>query len=134
MLAVYGDAPLPSGDKRPVRLFPIHDLVFGAHCPALPALPPSQPRTAPPRATLPVVPLRLLSPDTFALLHGYLYTQSLAALAPLCDADLLQLAAHAHRIRGLRSNACELGVVDERLCGAVEETWVHTLSAMQACS
>ncbi|KAJ7216469.1 hypothetical protein GGX14DRAFT_604842 [Mycena pura] len=133
MLAVYGDVPF--GQKRPVSLFPIHDLVFRTHCAALPALPPSlSAGSSSAHATLPVISLRLPSPETFALLHAYLYTHNLAVLAPPCDGDLLQLVAHAHKIHGLWRNACALGVVDERLYDAVEEAWARTLGAMEACS
>ncbi|KAJ7139596.1 hypothetical protein C8R44DRAFT_606082 [Mycena epipterygia] len=138
MLAVYGDAPLAFGQKRPVNLYPIHDLVFGAHCAALPSLPASQPAPCASRATIPVVPLRLPSPETFPLLHAHLYTRQpaalLAALAPPCEADLLRLAAHASKVYGLWHNACALGVVDSQLYDAVEASWERTLAAMQACS
>ncbi|KAJ7173127.1 hypothetical protein C8R43DRAFT_1119930 [Mycena crocata] len=136
--AVYGDAPLTFGQKRHVSLYPFHDLVVGAHCANLPALPASQPSTSSSRTTVPVVPLRLPSPETFPLLHAYLYTQQpetlLAALAPPCEADLLRLATHSHKIHGLWRNACVLGVVDEQLYDIIESSWEQTIAAMQACS
>ncbi|KAJ7120971.1 hypothetical protein C8R44DRAFT_705717 [Mycena epipterygia] len=140
MFAVFGDAPLGFGQKRPVNLYPIHDLVFGAHCTTLPALPASQPTasTSTSHAAIPVVPLRLPSPETFPLLHSHLYMQQpaalLAALAPPCEADLLRLAAHARKVYGLWRNACALGVVDTQLYDIVEASWERTLAAMHACS
>ncbi|KAJ7173135.1 hypothetical protein C8R43DRAFT_1119937 [Mycena crocata] len=136
--AVYGDTPLTFGQKRHVSLYPFHDLVVGAHCANLPALPASQPSTSSSRTTVPVVPLRLPSPETFPLLHAYLYTQQpetlLAALAPPCESDLLRLATHSHKIHGLWRNACVLGVVDEPLYDIIESSWEQTIATMQACS
>ncbi|KAJ7177857.1 hypothetical protein C8R46DRAFT_1075129 [Mycena filopes] len=138
MFAVYNDAPLPLGHKRQVGLFPIHDLVFGTHCTSLPVLPASQKPSSSSHTTVPVVPLRLPSPETFPLLHAYLYTQQpatlLASLARPCETDLLQLAAHANKIRGLWRNACLLGVVDAPLYDVIEASWESTIAAMQACS
>ncbi|KAJ7172967.1 hypothetical protein C8R43DRAFT_874125 [Mycena crocata] len=130
--AVYSDAPLIFGQKRHVSLYPFHDLVIGAHCANLPALPASQPA----HATLPVVPLSLPSPETFSLLHAYLYTPEtlLAALAPPCGSNLLQLAGHAQKIQGLWRNACVLAVVDEQLYDVIESSWERTIATMQACS
>ncbi|KAF8178117.1 hypothetical protein K438DRAFT_2022036 [Mycena galopus ATCC 62051] len=140
MLAVYNDAPLSLGQKRHVSLFPVHDLVLRVHCANLPTLPLSQPSTLS-RATIPVVPLRLPSPETFPLLHAYLYTQQpstlLASLGLPCESDLLRLATHASKIYGLWRNACTLGVVDPQLYDAIEASWENTIAAMaamQACS
>ncbi|KAJ6481821.1 hypothetical protein C8R45DRAFT_1215633 [Mycena sanguinolenta] len=138
MLAVFNDAPLSLGQKRQVGLFPVHDLVLRVHCANLPRLPLSKPSTSSSHATVPVVPLRLPSPETFPLLHAYLYTRDtsslLASLRPSCDADMVQLAMHASRIHGLWRNACALGVVDEQLYDVIETSWYSTLGAMQACS
>ncbi|KAJ6588522.1 hypothetical protein B0H19DRAFT_921767 [Mycena capillaripes] len=138
IFAVYNDAPLALGQKRHVSLFPVHDLVMGVHCANLPALPRSRPSTTSSHATIPVVPLRLPSPETFPLLHAYLYTQQpailLASLAHPCGSDLLQLATHANKIHGLWRNACMLGVVDPRLYDAIESSWESTIAAMQVCS
>ncbi|KAJ7172960.1 hypothetical protein C8R43DRAFT_863110, partial [Mycena crocata] len=132
--AVY-NAPLAFGQKRHVSLYPFHDLVIGAHCANLPALPASQPFPCSARATLPVVPLSLPSPETFSLLHAYLYMQQqpetlLAALAPPCGSNLLQLAGHAQRIQGLWRNACVLAVVDEQLYDVIESSWERSIAAM----
>ncbi|KAF7366433.1 hypothetical protein MSAN_00900200 [Mycena sanguinolenta] len=138
MLAVFNDAPLSFGQKRQVSLFPVHDLVLRVHCTNLPTLPLSQPSTSSSHATVPVIPLRLPSPETFPLLHAYLYTRDsaslLASLRPSCDADMVQLAMHASRIHGLWRNACALGVIDEQLYNVLQTLWSSTLGAMQACS
>ncbi|KAJ7726879.1 hypothetical protein B0H16DRAFT_1591557, partial [Mycena metata] len=138
MFAVYNDAPLPLGHKRQVNLFPIHDLVFSMHCTNLPTLPAARPSSSPSHTTVPVVPLRLPSPETFPLLHAYLYTKQpatlLASLARPCETDLLQLAGHANKILGLWRNACLLGVVDAQLYAVIEASWESTIAAMQACS
>ncbi|KAJ7905119.1 hypothetical protein B0H13DRAFT_1716785 [Mycena leptocephala] len=138
VFAVYSDAPLGFGQKRHVSLFPVHDLVMGAHCVNLPALPTSRPSTTSSRTTIPVVPLCVPSPQTFPLLHAYLYTQQpatlLASLERPCESDLLQLATHANKIHGLWRNACSLGVVDAPLYDAIEASWESTIAAMQACS
>ncbi|KAF7342068.1 hypothetical protein MVEN_01794100 [Mycena venus] len=138
ILAVYNDAPLGFGQKRHVSLFPVHDLVLRVHCAGLPALPLSQPSTSSSHATIPIVPLRLPSPETFPLLHAYLYTHQpatlLASLAHPCVSDLVQLATHASKIHGLWRNACTLGVVDPQLYDVIEASWGSTIAAMQACS
>ncbi|KAJ7614622.1 hypothetical protein DFH06DRAFT_1240915 [Mycena polygramma] len=138
MLAVYNDAQLSLGQKCQVSLFPIHDIVLGVHCTRLPRLPFSRPSTTASHATIPVVPIRLPSPETFALLHAYLYTQQpatlIASLERPCGKDILQLAAHANKIQGLWRNACTLGVVDAPLYEAIEASWDSTIAAMQACS
>ncbi|KAJ7057171.1 hypothetical protein C8F01DRAFT_1028755 [Mycena amicta] len=138
MLAVYTDALCSS--TRAVSLVPVHDIVFAAHCATFPVLPTATSTTDTTSISVPVVPIRLPSPETFSLLHAYLYTQQPSylrtALKTPCDADgdLLRLAAHAHKVHGLWRNACILGVVDERFYEIVEEAWAQTLSAMQACS
>jgi hypothetical protein len=110
MLAIYGDAPLALNQKRQINLYPCHDLVMGAYCTSLPALLPSRPDVTSSHATLPAVLLCLPSPETFAMLHSYLYTQQptylVAALAPPSEADLLHFAAHAAKVHGLWRNAC----------------------------
>ncbi|KAJ7701842.1 hypothetical protein B0H17DRAFT_1327468 [Mycena rosella] len=138
MFAIYGDAPLAFGQKRHVSLFPFHHLVMGVHCAILPTLPASQPIATASHNTIPVVPLRVPSPETFALLHSYMYTQQpailLAALAPPCESDILQLASHATKVHGLWRNACALGVVDSSLYDVLDASWAATIAAMQACS
>ncbi|KAJ7507370.1 hypothetical protein B0H11DRAFT_1971451 [Mycena galericulata] len=138
MFAVYSGASPAFGQKRRISLYPAHDLVFGTHCANLPALPASRPSASSSRATIPVVPLRLPSPETFPLLQSYLYTQQpavlLASLAPPCESDLLRLAMHANKVHGVWHNASVLGVIDEPLYDAIEVSWERTIAAMQACS
>ncbi|KAJ7242112.1 hypothetical protein C8J57DRAFT_1244343 [Mycena rebaudengoi] len=138
MFAVYSNTPLAINQKRRVSLFPIHDIVFGVHCANLPALSFSHSATVSTHKTIPVVPLCIPSPETFPLLHSYLYTRQpetlLSALDRPCETDFLQLASHAMKIHGLWRNACSLGVVDEKLYELIEDAWETTLAAMQAAS
>ncbi|KAJ7777946.1 hypothetical protein DFH07DRAFT_951026 [Mycena maculata] len=138
MFAVYGDASASFGQRPRLTLFPAHDLIFRMHCTKLPALPTSRPSASSSHAALPVVLMRLPSPETFSLLHSYLYTQQpaalLASLAPQCKSDMLHLATHANKIHGLWRNACALGVVDAPLYDAIDASWERTIAAMQACS
>jgi len=109
MLAVHSKATTrPNGSavaqgKRPVTLFPIHDIVLAAYCANLPPLPPStrqivETRSRPSTTTedeamaddssdsdsslqkaqtikLPIVPLCIPNPPTFPILQSYLYTK-----------------------------------------------------------
>ncbi|KAJ7815364.1 hypothetical protein B0H14DRAFT_2847849, partial [Mycena olivaceomarginata] len=137
MLAIYSDAPLALGQKRQISLYPCHDLVMGIYCTRLPKLPLSQSDVACSHATIPVVPICLPSPGTFALLHAYLYTQNpgtLALLTPPQESGLLQLVPHATKVHGLWRNACALGVIAPLLYDVIEESWAKTLTAMRACS
>ncbi|KAJ7856849.1 hypothetical protein B0H14DRAFT_3641385 [Mycena olivaceomarginata] len=137
MLAIYSDASLALGQKRQIGLYPCHDLVMGIYCTRLPKLPLSQPDAAYSHATIPVVPICLPPPGTFALLHAYLYTQNpgtLALLTPPQESGLLQLVAHATKVHGLWRNARALGVIAPLLYDVVEESWAKTLTAMRACS
>ncbi|KAF7319320.1 hypothetical protein HMN09_00269600 [Mycena chlorophos] len=138
ILAVYDDAPLPAGTStRPVSLIAIHDLVFASHCSRFPVL---RSFTSPSPLSIPVVPIRVPSLETFSTLRGYLYSQQpsilRAALKTPCEADgdLLRLAAHARKIYGLWQNACLLGLVDARAFEVIEESWERVLDAMKACS
>ncbi|KAJ7906863.1 hypothetical protein B0H13DRAFT_2504695 [Mycena leptocephala] len=136
MFAIHGDTPLARGQKRHVRLYPFHHLVMAVQCASLPALPPSRPDATLSKAKIPIVPLCLPSPEMFALLHSYLYTQDpatlLAALIPPCESNLMQLAAHTSKVHGLWCNACALGVVDPHLYDVTEAAWANILAAMQA--
>ncbi|KAJ7291025.1 hypothetical protein C8J57DRAFT_1271160, partial [Mycena rebaudengoi] len=105
MFAVYSNTPLAINQKRRVSLFPIHDIVFDVHCANLPALPSSHSATVSAHKTIPVVPLCIPSPETFSLLHSYLYTRQpetlLSALDGPCETDFFQLASRAMNIHGL---------------------------------
>ncbi|KAJ7291022.1 hypothetical protein C8J57DRAFT_1491541 [Mycena rebaudengoi] len=74
-------------------LFPIHEIVFGVHCASLTALPSSHSATVSAHKAIPVVPLCIPSPETFSLLHSYLYTRQpetlLSALDGPCESDFL---------------------------------------------
>ncbi|KAF7321115.1 hypothetical protein HMN09_00199300 [Mycena chlorophos] len=143
ILAVYDDAPSPAGTnvRRAVSLVPVHDIVFAAHCSRFPTLPTSASTSTP--TTIPVVPLRVPSLETFSTLHAYLYTQDAsvlrAALTTPCKAeaegDLLRLAAHAQKIHGLWRNSCVLGLVDTdgRAFAVIEEAWGQVVGAMKSC-
>ncbi|CAK5278446.1 unnamed protein product [Mycena citricolor] len=154
MLAVHGGIPsshrasaLSSkklAEKAPscaVGIYPIHHLLFASHCARFPtAIPLSQPLDSVDDqgdTSVPVAALRVPSPETFSLLHGYLYTRSAARIAvllsPPCGADWLQLAQHAKQVHGLWANAYSLGVVDEQLYNALDLAWARTLGAMRAC-
>ncbi|KAJ7833548.1 hypothetical protein B0H14DRAFT_2800617, partial [Mycena olivaceomarginata] len=137
MLAIHSDTPLTFGQKRQISLYPCHDLVMRIYCTRLHKLPLSKPDAASSHATVPVVPVCLPSPGTFALLHAYLYTQNprtLSPLTPLQEASLPQLVVHATEVHGLWRNACALGVISPLLYDVIEESWAKTLTAMRACS
>jgi hypothetical protein len=87
MLAVHSRLPQhtsQSHSPRQVTLFPIHHIVFAAHCASLPTLPPNptpaMPQTTGTHITLPVVPLCIPHPETFPHLSAYLYTRRTSAL------------------------------------------------------
>ena len=83
--------PSPSAPSRlKVEMFPVHHLIIAAHCARL-TLPKAaeidRARIVPGTTlTLPVVPLSLPHPQSFALIESYLYTKSrerlLSALLP----------------------------------------------------
>ncbi|EJF61781.1 hypothetical protein DICSQDRAFT_136297 [Dichomitus squalens LYAD-421 SS1] len=80
-----------------VPLFPASALVMAVHCSLLPPLPQTH-RSAGRRAalTLPIVPLTVPSPETYALLHAYLHTMRpdtlLASLLPSLASSLPQVS------------------------------------------
>ncbi|RDX42882.1 hypothetical protein K466DRAFT_584107 [Polyporus arcularius HHB13444] len=81
-----------------VPLYPASALVMAVHCSLLPPLP-QAPRSAGRRAalTLPIVPLTVPSPETYALLHAYLHTMRpdtlLASLLPSLAQSFPQLSS-----------------------------------------
>ncbi len=81
-----------------VPLYPASALVMAVHCSLLPPLP-QAPRSAGRRAalTLPIVPLTVPSPETYALLHAYLHTMRpdtlLASLLPSLVQSFPQLSS-----------------------------------------
>ncbi|KZT28287.1 hypothetical protein NEOLEDRAFT_1058834 [Neolentinus lepideus HHB14362 ss-1] len=163
MFAVFGRQPFTPGPPKPLKqkvtLYPVHDIIFAAHCAHLPKL---RPRKA---HALPVVPVCLPSPQTFPVLSSYLYTKRtdalLAALLPAPPASLTapdldetvpddffqaQKVAYAHRvgasiparallknamvINGVWRNVCALGVFDDRLWTAMDFAWDAILTAL----
>lgn len=92
MFAVFGRQPFTHGPPKPnrqkVTLYPVHDIVFAAHCAHLPRLRPNKPSrsSVSEPIKLPVVPVCLPSPQTFPILSSYLYTKRtdllLSALLP----------------------------------------------------
>ncbi|KAJ7628670.1 hypothetical protein FB45DRAFT_918921 [Roridomyces roridus] len=144
VFAVHSSEASSEGESEQCRvdLFPIHDLVFYANCAyltTLPVHPGATPQSTSPWFTaIPVIPLRMPSLETFHILRTFLYTQQpesvLDALAPPCVPDLPLLVQHARKIYGLWRNACELGVVDQRLYDAIQDSWERTIFVMRACS
>lgn len=170
MLAVHSSTSTPlAGPSKPrkVTLFPAHATVLAANCANLPALPRSIATTTDLRessiqglgkevdASLPLVPLALPSPETFAQLSTFLYTrradQLLASLMPSApssstpststdslDAYATQLSslprptllAHALRVHGLWKNACALGVHDAKLWSVIDSAWTVLVRSM----
>ncbi|KLO07826.1 hypothetical protein SCHPADRAFT_836077 [Schizopora paradoxa] len=168
MLAVHSSASTPvAGPSKPrkVTLFPAHATVLAANCVNLPPLPRSTETTTDARespiqglgkevdASLPLVPLALPSPETFAQLSTFLYTrradQLLASLMPAApsssskssdslDSYATQLSslprptllAHALRVHGLWKNACALGVHDAKLWSVIDSAWTTLVRAM----
>ena len=153
MLAVFEQNPGPTSTplrrrRKKVTLYPGHSLVFASHCNNLPTLPgPSKTRAKRGTINLPVVPLPLPSPDTFAMLEQYMYTKRLDKLfshiLPVAPTpakpnmpfplvieqhaaelgrtyDVQTLLRYAMIVDGLWRNACALGVFDDRLWGAIE--------------
>ncbi|KAJ7093917.1 hypothetical protein B0H15DRAFT_947252 [Mycena belliarum] len=162
MLAVHGRAPkdAPLSARRQVTLVPTHSLVLGLHCVRLPkfAAPPSAPAyTSEDRTqlTIPVQPLCIPAPATYAFLATFLYTKRtdilLKALLPcppppkldddrtLLPAFAGRLAAtytghalmrHIQSVYGLWQNACALGVFVDELWDTIDLAWEVLLTAM----
>lgn len=148
-------------------LFPIHELVIVSQCANLPPLPPSdaKPTTRANHSvtlTLPVIPVTLPHPESFGLLHDYLYTKRhdrlVASLLPLpysalppidmsvpvtkrnLSAALAKtftlhaLVERARAIHGFWSNLCTLGVADEPLWKSLEIAWGILIEGMGMAS
>lgn len=88
-LAVYSSAPPTAGDpttrlsqnlkyRRAVLIYPVHAIVFAAHCSRLPSIPESIPELASiacrEMLTLPVIPLRVPRINQFPVVMQYLYS------------------------------------------------------------
>ncbi|KAH9851067.1 hypothetical protein C2E23DRAFT_860801 [Lenzites betulinus] len=96
-VASFADkSSLPASATIP--LYPASAIVLSAHCSLLPPLPQGLPASGRRAAlTLPVIPLTIPSPETFALLHAYLHTMRpdtlLAALLPSLASALPPMSA-----------------------------------------
>ncbi|KAJ7057177.1 hypothetical protein C8F01DRAFT_992458 [Mycena amicta] len=163
MLAIHTTARTTANARRAVTLVPTHSIVLALHCANLPAfaVPGSTPSYASPgdesSIVLPVQPLRIPHPATFAPLATFLYTQRtdalLKALFPIppppdlggsenADADrqfaghLAQtytpqaLLTHALRVHGLWQNIVALGVHTDELWDSIELAWEVLLTAI----
>ncbi|KAI0342467.1 hypothetical protein BDW22DRAFT_201116 [Trametopsis cervina] len=81
LLAVYGKSEktaAPSAGRTSMSLFPAHNIVLSAFCanmPSLPYQPPTPPAQAGGSIQLPVVPLGLPHPQSYAHIQRYLYTK-----------------------------------------------------------
>lgn len=99
ILAIYSSPTGPQRTSR-VTLFPAHNLVLAAHCANLPSLPSTnastiateteEGETSSVQMTLPIVPMSIPSPETFALLSTFLYDGRTDQLF----GSLLQCAPH----------------------------------------
>jgi hypothetical protein len=162
LFAVYGQTKRGPGQ---IKLFPIHGIVFGLNCVYLPALPPvvepvSPPEDGPIKVSIPVVPLRLPSPQVFARLMEYLYLKQASVLlgppflpvaipprSPLDSdrsaANILSFAKtlpdkysarvlmeHTAATHGLWQNVVTLGIFDEGLWDAMDLIWEILLIAL----
>jgi hypothetical protein len=137
-----------------VTLYPVHALVFAAHCAHLPPIPHTNsaaPTEDGKKIVLPVVPFCLPNPPTFLMLLDYLYTKRgnylLAALLPILPRgpkpSLTQLSqtlaasypvhallSFAAKVHGLWSNVVVLGVFDKKLSQIIEVAWKVLLDAL----
>jgi hypothetical protein len=162
LFAVYGQTKKGPGQ---IKLFPIHGIVFGLNCVYLPALPPAvepvlSPEDGPIKVSIPVVPLRLPSPQVFARLMEYLYLKQASVLlgppflpvaippqSPLnidkSAANILSFAKaipdkysarilmeHTAATHGLWQNVVTLGIFDEGLWDAMDLIWEILLNAL----
>ncbi|PFH53471.1 hypothetical protein AMATHDRAFT_54553 [Amanita thiersii Skay4041] len=165
MLAVYGPLPKqnPSARRR-VTLYPAHSLIFAAHCAKLPPFSPvllparEAEGDVPQEVTVPIQPLLLPSPQTYALLTAFLYTKRVDVLLrtlmpPGCplplkleDKSQTALQSFAARlagtytpqmllqqtmtVQGLWQNVCALGVFDDELWDTMDLAWKVLLTAI----
>ncbi|KAF9532894.1 hypothetical protein CPB83DRAFT_846557 [Crepidotus variabilis] len=115
------------------QAFLIHQLPFAANCSKFPSMPASSAATPAGNktstATLPVVRASVPSPETFSLFQMYLYTKDASALrAALLPIDwsssMEKVVNRAVVIKGLWSNACVLGTLDnEEMWDVIDECW-----------
>ncbi|KZV99003.1 hypothetical protein EXIGLDRAFT_712565 [Exidia glandulosa HHB12029] len=153
MLAVWSKEPHPAGQRRPVGLFPVHDVMLAANCAHLPAFPasiPPPPLTEGDTIRVPVVPLCVPHRASFGILQNYIYTRKaelvLAHLIPKPPTGVPRmqvtqvvgesltpaaLATYLMRIHGFWSNVCALGVFDDALWRVIDFAWGFVMDALK---
>ncbi|KIM48682.1 hypothetical protein M413DRAFT_437866 [Hebeloma cylindrosporum] len=141
LLAIPSTIPSANGTSRQkITLYPTHEIVLAANCTSLPSMPKSSAATAEGNTrrtvTLPIVGLRVPSPEAFPLLHAYLYTHDLPALQNMLlpaewAANVDAIMRKAIFLRGFHANACALGVVDQELFALLQWCWSEVIRAVQ---
>lgn len=141
LLAIPSMIPTSNGTSRQkITLYPTHEIVLAANCTSAPAMPKSSAATAEGNTrrtvTLPIVGLRVPSPEAFPLLHSYLYTHELSALQNMLlptnwAVDVEAILRKAIFLRGFHANACALGVVDLELFALLQRCWSDVTRALQ---
>ncbi|OCH86694.1 hypothetical protein OBBRIDRAFT_837980 [Obba rivulosa] len=180
VFAVHSPAPWPPSPSlrlahrprfiRTVHLFPVRPLMWLANCSKLPAIPPKrdpQYKLIPPEhprmppaclLSLPAIPLRIPSTETFEPLQQYLHTQDFVALIrellpimppdpelktieevwPRFTDDLAtccnrrELAAFARRVLGLYKNMVALRICDKAFWRDVLKLWDCLVEAVES--
>ncbi|KAF7319324.1 hypothetical protein HMN09_00270000 [Mycena chlorophos] len=157
MLAVHTSArtAVQAAGRRPVTLVPAHSMMLAVHCTNLPpfAVQNTTPQyLSPDSVLLPVQPLRIPHPQTFAPLMSFLYTQraepllkSLLPNPPDLETDAASrafagqlagtytpqaLLTHALRVHGLWQNTVALGIHVDELWDTIERAWEVLLTAI----
>lgn len=157
LLAVYGKSE--NGAKASMSLFPAHDVVLSAYCANMPSLPYSSP--PPPSqkggpVQLPVVPISLPHPQSYAPIQQYLYTKDrvsfimsmLPAIPPQgvlggSSSATLQYAgelagtftmqkilALLRNVHGMYRNMCALEVQEDIMWQLINVAWEVLLTAL----
>jgi len=136
MLSLESDQNIVQG------LLPCHDLTLISFCSTLPVLPSSSCSTS-----IPVVPLRLPSPQTFHIIRDYIYTRSkpalMSSLLALSNSKRLEvttitglstskLAERVRTVYGVFSNACRVGFGDDEFWRCLQAAWKLLLTALAA--
>ncbi|KAG8859575.1 hypothetical protein FRB96_004459 [Tulasnella sp. 330] len=113
-------------------------------CSTIPSLPRDYPTSSPLRA-LPIIPLRLPSPETFIIIRDYIYTHSKPLLvtsllawtkghrnapARLSQLSAMELMRRARIVYGVYSNACKVGLADEEFWKCLQLAWKIILMAL----
>jgi hypothetical protein len=157
LLAVYGKSD--NSGRASMSLYPAHNIVLSAYCANMPVLPyssPLSPLLKGGRVQLPVVPICLPHPQSYATIQQYLYTKDrislimsmLPTLPPrgvlsggssataqyardlaqtFTTQKILSLLRNAH---GLYRNMCALEVQEDLMWQLVSVAWEILLSAL----